>query len=60
MFCNHKGTKIRVCVSEIKTVFNSINCEFFCQCYRFPTKSGDPARTDSQGNSFLEFVISFT
>ena len=23
-------------------------------------KSGDPARTDSQGNRFLEFVISFT
>ena len=60
MFCNHKGTKIRVCASEIKTVFNSINCEFFCRCYRFLTKSGDPAMTDSQGNRFLELVISFT
>ena len=39
MFCNPKTKKIRVSASELKTVFNSINCEFFCRYYRFPTIS---------------------
>ena len=50
-FWNHKGTKIRVWASEVKTVSIQPVVSSFCQCYQFRTKSGNPGWT----NCNLEF-----